>query len=116
MHVHSNSFTMRGCNPGWMTGITPYTYIVGGEKMHAYLIMAHHRPDLLRHLLDAIDDPRNAIYVHIDAKSNVTNWDLTTQYSKLTRIPSLSVNWAGYTQIECTYRLLETATKDAQYQ
>ena len=42
---------------------------------HAYMIMAHHRPDLLQHLLDALDDERNVIIVHIDKKSRMQDKD-----------------------------------------
>ena len=36
---------------------------------HAYLILAHHEPEVLRLLLTLIDDARNDIYLHIDARS-----------------------------------------------
>ena len=32
---------------------------------HAYMIMAHHRPDLLQLLINSLDDERNDIIVHI---------------------------------------------------
>lgn len=35
---------------------------------HAYLIMAHSRPDLLQNLVSMIDDERNDIYTYIDKK------------------------------------------------
>ena len=41
---------------------------------HAYLIMAHANIGQLSQLLLALDDPRNDIYLHIDAKSDI---DLT---------------------------------------
>ena len=83
---------------------------------HAYLIMVHHRPDLLRELLSAIDDYRNDIYIHIDCKSNVTDWDLETHASRVVCVEPMSVNWAGYTQIECTYKLLSAAYEQGPYE
>lgn len=82
---------------------------------HAYLIMAHHRPDLLRELLDAIDDSRNDIYLHVDKKSTDI-FDLNMKYAKLYQIDSMSINWGGYSQVEGTYRLLKKATTSGEYQ
>ena len=36
--------------------------------MHAYLILAHNNWDLLQILIRSIDDVRNEIFLHIDAK------------------------------------------------
>lgn len=33
---------------------------------HAYLIMAHHRMDLLQSLVFALDHENNDLYIHID--------------------------------------------------
>ena len=82
---------------------------------HAYLIMAHHRPDLLRYLLDAIDDKRNDIFLLIDKKSKC-NFDIKMKYSNLYLINPISINWGGYTQIDGTYRLLKYATSKGIYQ
>lgn len=35
---------------------------------HAYLIIAHNEFELLKLLIDRIDDARNDIYIHIDQK------------------------------------------------
>ena len=59
---------------------------------HAYLIMAHHRPDLLRKLLDAIDDSRNDVFLHIDKKS-VDTFDLKMKDARLYLIESMDVRW-----------------------
>lgn len=82
---------------------------------NAYLIMAHHRPDLLHELIVALDDPRNDIYIHIDIKAKNLIWDLAAEKAKVIRIPSLSVNWGGYTQVNCEYRLLKAALQDGHH-
>ena len=46
---------------------------------HAYMIMAHHRPDLLQLLINSLDDERNDIIVHIDKKSNMKPEQFETQ-------------------------------------
>lgn len=35
---------------------------------HAYLIIAHHEFEILKKLVQAIDDERNDIYIHFDKK------------------------------------------------
>ena len=39
-------------------------------KKHAYLIMVHNQPDLLKKLVTLLDDERNDIYIHADIKMN----------------------------------------------
>ena len=43
--------------------------VVSRNMKHAYLFLAHHEPEVLRLLLTLIDDARNDIYLHIDARS-----------------------------------------------
>lgn len=81
------------------------------EQKHAYMIMAHHRPDLLKMLIEAIDDARNDIFIHIDKKSSMTLDLFKTKKAKLIFTDQIDVRWAGYSQVECEYRLLETALK-----
>ena len=37
---------------------------------HAFLIMAHNEPAVLRTLLAMLDDPRNDVYLHIDRRAD----------------------------------------------
>lgn len=85
------------------------------RKRHAYLIMAHHRPDLLQMLINAIDDERNDIFVHIDKKSNMQIDSFSTEKAKLFMVERIDVKWAGYSQVECEYRLLEAAVKSGEH-
>ena len=82
---------------------------------NAYLIMAHHRPDLLHELIEALDDPRNDIYIHIDIKAKDLNWNIVAEKAKVVRISAISVNWGGYTQVDCEYRLLKAALQDGHH-
>ena len=43
-------------------------------KKHAYLIMAHNNPYILKKLLKIIDDKRNDMYIQKDKKSKLTFW------------------------------------------
>lgn len=82
---------------------------------NAYLIMAHHRPDLLHELILALDDVRNDIYIHIDIKAKDLDWNTAAEKAHVVVIPAMSVNWGGYTQIECEYRLLKAALRDGSH-
>jgi hypothetical protein len=82
---------------------------------HAYLIMAHHRADLLQLIIDAIDDERNDIYIHLDKKSDLKQFMFKVEKAGLHFISSMNVNWAGYTQVECEYRLIKAAHKNGPY-
>lgn len=82
---------------------------------HAYLIMAHHRPDLLMELIKALDDKRNDIFLHIDKKSNLKKKEIVVSESNLYIIESINVNWGGYSQIESEYKLLEESYSKGPY-
>lgn len=85
-----------------------------GEIMqkHAYII-AHNELELLETLVRLLDDPRNDIYIHIDAK--VKNFDFAyfkqlVQKSKLEFTPRrLSVTWGHSSQVMTELLLLQTA-------
>lgn len=76
---------------------------------HAYMIMAHHRSDLLQYLLDALDDERNVIIVHIDKKSRMQDKDFFCKKSKLVFLEPMNVNWGGFSQVKCTLELMKKA-------
>lgn len=84
---------------------------------HAFLIMAHADYSLLCRLLRKLDHPDNAIYIHIDAKSDFSENDAnllngSCRFSKIEFIKRINYTWGGYSQIECMLRLLEAAVKD----
>lgn len=84
---------------------------------HAFLIMAHNQPNLLRQLIKQIDDPRNDIYLHIDQKSDLDSIEFQNlpTFSQLTLIDPISVSWGGFSQIKCELALLKTATAKKSY-
>lgn len=82
--------------------------IINMDK-HAYMIMAHHRPDLLQNLIDALDDSRNDIIIHIDKKCKMKPENFYCKNAKMIFVNQMDVNWGGYTQIECEYRLMQAA-------
>ena len=62
---------------------------------HAYLIIAHSEPEILRILVSCIDDVRNDIFIHIDKKSNIENFsNIHTDSSNLFFLKDrINVKW-----------------------
>ena len=82
---------------------------------HAYLIIAHNEAPLLARLVSFLDDERNDIYIHWDAKAGSIPF-LSTTKSHLRFIDNrVGVNWAGYSMVEAEYLLFKTACKKGPY-
>ncbi|MGJ8586135.1 MAG: beta-1,6-N-acetylglucosaminyltransferase [Marinosulfonomonas sp.] len=75
----------------------------------AFLVLAHDRPAHLGRLVGAICDKDCRAFVHIDAKSDIGQFELPTganaQFTKR-RIP---VYWGEYSQVEAILLLMEEA-------
>lgn len=83
--------------------------------MHAYLIIAHNEFEVLQKLLQALDDKRNDIYVHIDKKVK-TLPTLTVTQSRLYLLDKrVDVRWGTVSQIKAEYRLMEEAYRRGGY-
>lgn len=82
---------------------------------HAYLILAHHEYSILDRLIQAIDDPRNTIFIHFDKK--VTELpDLKTTYADIHLIKGrVDVRWGDVSVIEAELRLFEAAVNKDKY-
>lgn len=84
----------------------------------AYLIMAHHKFDILQLLLEDLDDERNDIYLHIDRKAEGFNEDLVRSVvhkSRLFIVDRIPVFWGDFSQIKCELHLLKAATDTIRY-
>lgn len=83
---------------------------------HAYLIIAHNEPLLLKTLVSLIDDERNDIFIFIDGKVNINIFkDVKTCKSNLIYTKRCNNYWGGVSQIETEYILFETAAKTGHY-
>lgn len=84
---------------------------------HAYLIIAHDRPEELSRLIRALDHVNNNIYVHVDAKSTMDVHSLTTltTHSPVRFIDRKPVTWGGFSGIDVEMRLFEAAYADGGY-
>ena len=84
-------------------------------KKHAYLIIAHTQPELLKKLLKKLDDERNDIYLHIDSKAKDYPLDeiaAVVEKSKCIFTERTDVKWGSYSQIHCEMLLLKEAVKE----
>lgn len=81
-------------------------------KKHAYLIIAHDNFDILEKQFKLLDDERNDLYVHIDAKCQNFDFDYYKNLiskGTITLIPSIDVKWGDWTQVIVELNLLEAA-------
>ena len=83
---------------------------------HAYLILAHSSKALLRELIQALDDVRNDIYVHIDKKAEFDIADLTTKFSGLYVLSErMDARWGDYSLVEVELQLIAEASSRFSY-
>lgn len=83
-------------------------------KKHAYLIAAHNEFEILKTLISLLDYEENDIYIHIDKKTKNFNKDSLLEdvkHASIEFVPSSSINWGGYSQIQYELSLLKEATK-----
>ena len=88
-------------------------------KKHAYLIMSHNEFPMLRKLLEALDDARADIFLHIDSKTKDVPIEVLSGsvcYSDLIYVDRSNISWGGYSMVSATVNLLFTATQKNNYQ
>ncbi len=88
------------------------------SQKHAYLVMAHNDFESLQHLLMAIDDKRNDIFLHIDKKTKYVNYDEIRSWLRnagLFFVPRTNVRWGHTSFVKCELLLFEQATNMGHY-
>lgn len=84
--------------------------------MHAYMIIAHNQFELLEKLITALDDERNDIFVHIDAKVKDFEFGYFSSLCKYSRVvftpERINVTWGDCSQIRTEMLLLKTAVEN----
>ena len=82
---------------------------------HAYLIIAHNEFEVLKKLLQAIDDPRNDVFLHFDRKVKQVP-EVEMQHSGLFIIENrVDIRWGHVSQIEAEYVLFEASHDGGNY-
>ncbi len=79
----------------------------------AALMRAYHRPDQLGLLLDRLSGDLWARYVHIDAKSDISQFAALRDKAIFLE-DRVQVNWGGLTQVDATMLLLRAALRDPE--
>lgn len=84
---------------------------------HAFLIIAHNEPELLKILISLLDHPRCDIYIHIDRKADIKIFsDINTKNSKIRFVEDrIDVKWGHYSLIQSEMKLFETAYSQGSY-
>ncbi len=86
---------------------------------HAYLILAHKNFNQLKTLITLLDDPRNDIFIHVDAKAkkfNEQDFNNICKHSRLIFLPMRNkVNWGGVSIMRTELALLKTAASSGTY-
>ena len=86
---------------------------------HAYLIIAHHEPNILKSLLTLLDDERNDIYLHIDKKADKLyhqfKYSHTLHANLYVLEDRISTYWGDISQVKVEYLLLEKAVANGPY-
>ena len=80
---------------------------------HAYLILAHQQDYTLKTLIKLLDDKRNDIFLHMDAKCseyNLQELKKLISYSTFCSIPRCIVNWGSFSMVEAELNLLKAST------
>lgn len=84
---------------------------------HAYLILVHKETYTLRKLLELLDDDRNDIYIHVDAKTDISifsNYNL--RKAKLFFVNRRhSIIWGGLSMVEAEFELLKESISKGKY-
>jgi len=83
---------------------------------HAFLILAHEKEDILRALLEALDDERCDVFLHIDAKASYKDTSFRMKNSRLVVLPRhIDARWADFSLVEVELALIEAADKNDNY-
>lgn len=86
------------------------------NSKHAYLIIAHNDPYCFHKLIGLLDDESNDIFVHIDKKSDISQFeDVLVEKSNLYFTDRIDVRWGSYSQIKSELILLHSAKRMGNY-
>lgn len=82
-----------------------------GPVKIAYLIQAHTAPAQLRRLVDLLSHPDAGIFVHVDAKADITRFDSLRglRVHLCDGDDRVAVHWGDYSQLEASFSLMRAA-------
>ena len=95
--------------------IYPLPSVTNLNVKSAFLIIAHGNFDMLRFLIESLDDKAHDIYVHIDKKCGEVDYcqlESITRYSHVKCVRDrIRVYWGGVSIIKSTFKLLREAAR-----
>ncbi len=81
-----------------------------------YLILAHNNPRHFAKLLDAIADGSSSVFVHVDAKSAISDFRTRARDNVIFLDNRVSIGWGGFSMITASLNLLRESLKsDAEH-
>lgn len=88
------------------------------KSRFAFCIIAHNEPEIFRILVAQIDHPDNDIFVLIDKKSDIKQFNsVSTIYSRITFCENrINIKWGELSQIKAELELFACATANGDYQ
>lgn len=81
----------------------------------AYLILAHHQPSHLGRLVSALSPPSHHCFVHVDAKSDISEFCETARGSATLLEERITVSWGGFSQSQAAIALLAKARETQEF-
>lgn len=83
---------------------------------HAYCIIAHSEPRILKALIELIDDVRNDIYLLVDAKTDISIYsNIKPLFSQLIYVQRIDIRWGDISQVKAELILFEAAYNNGPY-
>lgn len=83
---------------------------------HAYCILAHNEPAVFQRLIQGLDHPGNDIYVHIDKRADINDFQVSCQYSRVTFLDNrIACEWGSLSIVKAELHLFEEAAKNGPY-
>lgn len=83
---------------------------------HAYLILAHNEHKLFKLLVQCLDDERNDIFVHIDKKAKVEDFNCNLKKSNIYFLEDrVDASWGDFSLVEAELKLFKQASTRYEY-
>lgn len=82
---------------------------------HAFLIVAHNEFEVLQHLVDALDDSQNDIYIHFDKKVNIIPKIIVKHSNLFLCNERIDVHWGDISMLKAEYALWKSAYSRGGY-
>ena len=90
---------------------------MSSKNRFAFCIIAHNQPELFEGLISQIDHVDNDIYVMIDSKADINDFNrFSTRNSKLVFCEKrFNIKWGGISQVKAEIELFRTAYNSGDY-